>query len=108
MGTELIRLLEHVLPARLGGHPGDFQLIEHEGAAQTTLELRVSPRVRGSSAEKIRECFLDEIRLVYGGALAGRVWRHAEALEVVLAEPVMTSSGKINPLHLLGQHPQVK
>jgi len=104
IGTELVRVLEHVLPARLGGHPGDFQLIEHEGSAQTSLELRVSPRVLGSSADKIRECFLEEIRLVYGGALAGRVWRHAEAIEVVLAEPVTTSSGKINPLHLLGQN----
>jgi hypothetical protein len=103
MGTELVRLLEHVLPARLGGRPGDFQLIEHEGPAQTTVELRVSLRVRGSSPEKIRECFLEEIRLVYGGSLAGRVWRHAEALEVVLAEPVVTTSGKINSLHLLGQ-----
>jgi hypothetical protein len=103
MGTELVRLLEHVLPARLGGRPGDFQLIEHEGSAQTTLELRVSPRVRGSSADKIRECFLEEIRVVYGGALAGRVWRHAEAVRVVLAEPVTTDSGKVNPLHLLGQ-----
>ncbi len=102
LGTELIRVLEQVLPARLGGVPGDFQLIEHEGRAQTTVELRVSPRVRGSSAERIRECFLEEIRLIYGGSLAGRVWRHAEALEVVLAEPMVTISGKINPLHLLG------
>jgi hypothetical protein len=103
MGTELIRLLEQVLPARLGGMLGDFQLIEHEGRAQTKVELRVSPRVRASSAERIRECFLEEIRLIYGGSLAGRVWRHAEALEVVLAEPMVTISGKINPLHLLGQ-----
>jgi hypothetical protein len=103
MGTEMVRLLEHVLPARLGGHPGDFQLIEREGSAQSTVELRVSPRVRASSPEKIRACFLEEIRLVYGGALAGRIWKHAEALEVVIAEPIATPTGKINPLHLLGQ-----
>jgi hypothetical protein len=106
LGTDLVRLLEDVLPARLGGHPGDFQLIEREGTAQTTVELRVSARVaaRGaaSSPEKIRECFFEEIRLVYGGALAGRVWRHAEALQVVLDEPIATASGKVNPLHLLG------
>lgn len=83
--------------------PGDFQLIEHEGRAQTTVELLVSLRVRGSSAERIRECFLEEIRLIYRGSLAGRVGRHAEALEVVLAEPMVTISGKINPLHLLGR-----
>ncbi len=102
MGTDLVRLLEQVLPARLGGRPGDFQLIEHERSVQTGVQLRVSPRVRGSSPEKIRQCFLDEIRLVYGGSLAGRVWRHAEAVEVVIAEPFVTTSGKINPLHLLG------
>ena len=101
VGTELIRLLEDVLPARVGGRPGDFQLLEREGAAQTTIELRVSPRVRGSSPAKIRECFLEELGLVYGGTLAGRIWRHAEALEVVLAEPVVTTTGKVNPLHLL-------
>jgi len=104
MGTEMVRVLEHALPTRLGGRPGDFQLIEHEGSAQTTLELRVSPRVRGSSPDKIRECFLEEIRLVYGGVLAGRVWKHAEAVQIVVAEPVTTSSGKINLLHLLGQN----
>jgi hypothetical protein len=103
MGTDLVRLLELVLPARLGGRPGDFQLIEHEGPAQTKVELRVSPRVRASSPQRIRECFLEEIRLIYGGSLAGRVWRHAEALEVVVAEPFVTSTGKINSLHLLGQ-----
>lgn len=106
IGTEMVRLLEHVLPARLGGRPGDFQLLEHEGAAQTAMELRVSPRVRGSSTEQIRQCFLDEIRLVYGGALAGRVWRHAETLKVVLAEPVVTTTGKVSALHLLGPKPQ--
>lgn len=105
MGTELVRLLELVLPARLGGRPGDFQLIEREGSAQTKVELRVSPRVRASSPEKIRECFLEEICLVYGGSLAGRVWRHAEALEIVIAEPFVTSTGKINSLHLLGENP---
>jgi hypothetical protein len=103
MGTELLRLLEQVLPARLGGHPGDFQLIEREGPAQTTVELRVSPRVHASSPDKIRACFLEEIRLVYGGTLAGRVWQHAEALEVVIAEPFVTNSGKVNPLHLMPQ-----
>ena len=102
LGTELVRVLEHILPARLGGSPGDFQLIEREGAAQTTVELRVSPRVRALSTEKIRACFLEEICPVYGGALAQRIWQHAEALQVVRAEPVTTRSGKINPLHLMG------
>jgi len=102
IGTELVRLLEEVLPARIGGRPGDYQLIEREGTAQTSIELRVSPRVTGWSPDGIRECFLDEIRRIYGGLLASRVWRHAEAVRVVMAEPIVTATGKIHPLQLLG------
>jgi hypothetical protein len=102
LGTDLVRLLEQTMPSRLGGHPGDFQLVERDGESQTALELRVSPRVRESSREKIRACFLEELRLIYGGALANRIWQHADALNVVLAEPLVTGSGKVLSLHLLG------
>ena len=107
VGTEVVRVMEEVLPARMGGRPGDYQLVEREGAAQTTLELRVSPRVAGVSPERIRDCFMAEIRGVYGGTLAGRVWQQAQALQVVIVEPSVTTTGKVNPLHLLGR-PQGK
>ena len=102
VGSDLVRILEEVLPSRLGGAPGDYQLVEHEGAAQTQLTLRVSPRVRGISAEKVRECFLSEMRGYYGGALAARTWSHAEGVDVVIAEPLSTMTGKVLALHLLG------
>ena len=102
LGTDLVRLLEQILPARLGGHPGDYQLVELEGAGQTILELRVSPRVPGSSIEKIRACFMEELGSIYGGALAKRIWTHSDALKVVLAEPFVTHTGKVHSLHLLG------
>lgn len=102
LGTDLVRILEEVLPARLGGHPGNYQLVEHEGQFQTQLDLRVSPRTGLSSAEKVRDCFLSELRRFYGGTLAARVWQHAEAVQVVVAEPFATATGKVLPLHLLG------
>ena len=102
VGSDLVRILEEVLPARLGGAPGDYQLVEHEGAAQTQITLRVSPRVRGLSAEKARACFLDATRECFGGALAARTWSHAEGVSVVMAEPLSTMTGKVLPLHLLG------
>jgi hypothetical protein len=102
VGTDLVRVLEEVLPGRLGGAPGDYQLVEQEGSSQTQLALRVSPRTGASSPEKIRECFLNEIRRYYGGTLAARMWRHAEGVEVVIAEPLSTHTGKVLPLHLLG------
>jgi hypothetical protein len=101
VGTDMVRLLEEVLPAQLGGVPGDYQLVEREGGAQTQLTLRVSPRVGVSSPERAKECFLREIRRFYGGTLAARVWKHADGLDVVIAEPSRTMTGKVLPLHLL-------
>jgi hypothetical protein len=102
VGTDMLRILEEVLPARLGGGPGDYQLVEHEGPSQTALTLRVSPRVGVSCPEKAKECFLKEIRQFYGGTLAARMWSHAEGVDVVIAEPFSTMTGKVLPLHLLG------
>ena len=102
VGTDLVRILEEALPACLGGSPTDYQLVEHEGRAQTQLTLRVSPRVRVSSPERAKECFLREIQRCYGGALASQTWRHAEGVTVKIAEPLTTRGGKVLPLFLLG------
>jgi len=102
VGTDIVRLLEEVLPARLGGALGDYQLVEREGGAQTQLTLRISPRAGIASPEKAKECFLKEIRRLYGGTLAARIWSHAEGIDVVIAEPLSTMTGKVLPLHLLG------
>lgn len=102
VGTDMVRILEEVLPARLGGAPGDYQLVEHEGAAQTQITLRVSPRTGVVSSEKVKECFLSELRRFYGGSLAARMWSHAEGVDVVLAEPLAGRTGKVLSLYLLG------
>lgn len=101
VGTTMVELLERTLPARLGGAPGDYQLVEHEGEDQTQLTLRVSPRVGIDSPEKIQQCFFDEVSKLHGGALFRRTWTHAGAVRVVIAEPQVTQSSKILSLHLL-------
>lgn len=101
VGTRMVDLLERALPARLGGAPGDYQLVESEGANQTQLTLRVSPRVGIESPEEVRQCFFDEVSKLHGGALFRRTWLHAGAVRVVIAEPLVTQSGKVLSLHLL-------
>jgi hypothetical protein len=100
VGTDVVQLLEELLPARLGGSPGDYQLVQREGAGQTQLSLRVSPRAGVSDPAKVKECFLREIRQFYGGALAARTWNHAEGIDVTVAEPFSTMTGKVLLLHL--------
>ncbi|HTS50277.1 MAG TPA: hypothetical protein VMH05_20160 [Bryobacteraceae bacterium] len=104
LGTHLAGLIEDVLPRRLGGGPGDCQLVQSELGADTTLSLRLSPRLKLDSLERARECFLDELRQVYGGSLAARTWTHANAIEVLVAEPLNTLSGKVLPLHLVREN----
>jgi hypothetical protein len=103
-GTDVVEILEKVLPAKFGGAPGDYQLVESDSARQTQLVLRVSSRVGGGiSLDAVQGFFLGEIRRRYGGALAVTVWRHAEGMKAVAAEPLVTPAGKVLPLHLLGQ-----
>jgi len=101
-GTDVVRILEEALPRRLGGGPGDYQIVESEGTNQTVLMLRVSPRTGMSDIARVRDCFLEEITRNEGGSLAARIFRHAEAVQVLIAEPLTTQTGKVLPLHLLG------
>ncbi len=102
MGGDIVRLLETALPRRFGGAPGDYQLVEYDGARQAQLELRISPRASAGPPAAVRDFLLREIRGCYGGALASRVWTHSGGFEAVVAEPFATRSGKVLPLHLLG------
>ena len=101
-GTDIVSILEEALPTLLGGGPGDYQLVEQEGPAQTLLVLRVSPRTGVADADRARECFLEELARREGGSLAARTFRHSGALVVTIAEPLTTMTGKVLPLHLLG------
>jgi hypothetical protein len=103
VGTDMLRILEQTLPAEFGGAPGDYQLEEREGRAQTEFALRVSPRVRVQSVEQVRASFLAQVRGLYGGALTARHWSHSNGIQVIIAEPFLTGGGKVLPLHLLGK-----
>lgn len=102
VGSEVVRILEEILPQQFGGAPGDYQLVEEEGSHQTQILLRVSPRAGVRSVEDIKEGFLREVRKLYGGSSAYRQWQHTGAITVVIGEPYITASGKVLSLHLLG------
>ena len=101
VGTDLVEILEHDLPARFGGGPGDYQLVEREGPGQTEILLRVSPRAGVHSTTEVREYLLKRMREFYGGALASRDWRHTNGMRVEIAEPLLGATGKVLLLHVL-------
>jgi len=100
VGTDIVHILEQSLPARFGGSPGDYQLVEQEGTNQTEILLRISPRIRIKSPETVQRYLLNSFRQYNGGALAYRVWQHSDALRVVFEEPLLTKAGKVLPLYL--------
>jgi hypothetical protein len=100
LGADVIRVLEEVLPARFGGDPTDYQLVEEEAAdGRPQLRLLVHPAVGPLEPAAVAEAFLEAIG---GGTGAERVmglmWRGAGLLRVERRAPLATGSGKV--LHL--------
>lgn len=101
VGSDLESVLDEALPARFGGGPTDYQLVEEEHEGVTTIVLRVSPRVGAVDNDSIRETLLHALSKT-GPAqrmMADR-WRTADIVRVVRADPKSTSAGKILALHM--------
>jgi len=99
--TDVVRILDEVLPSRFGGGPTHYQLVEDEGAGgEPRLALLIDPSVGDVDASVVADTFLTALGDTSPG---GRVWEHAwrglDVLRVVRAAPRMTSSGKILHLH---------
>jgi hypothetical protein len=99
---DVVRVLEQVLPARFGGGPTDYQLVEEEGPqGRPRLRLLVHPALGPLDPKALVETFLEGIG---GGVgierLMGLVWREAGLVEVDRQPPRVTASGKILHVHV--------
>jgi hypothetical protein len=103
VGSEMIRILEEVLPARFGGSTLDYQLVEEEDEhGFTRLCLVVSPRVLIEDEQQVIETVFEAMSRSSVGADSARdIWSQAGTLRIKRAEPIWTSRGKLMPLHLL-------
>jgi hypothetical protein len=103
IGSDVLHLLEEVLPARFGGSPTDYQLVEEEDEhGLTRLQLLISPRVLLESEGAVVEMLLRGLAAAGPRAdLARATWAAAGTLRVERREPIWTGRGKLMPLHLL-------
>jgi hypothetical protein len=104
LDTDVVRVLDEVLPARFGGGPTAYQLVEEDDSAgRPVLRLLVDPRVGALDPSAVAKAFLAEIGT---GASAGRVmalhWRAAGWPRVERRAPLATPTGKILHLHQAG------
>jgi hypothetical protein len=101
LDSDVIRLLEEVLPERFGGAPTHYQLVE-EPAPDGALRLRllVAPAVGPVDETAVVETFLaaagagSDAAAVMAGA-----WREARLVTVERRPPFVTGAGKILHLH---------
>ena len=96
---DLLRIVEHLLPARFGGDATDYQLLEEEGPdGLPTVTLLVSPRL--GPLEDAQLLAAVHAELGHRSAIGAQVFQQANLLRVRRAEPVPTARGKLFPLHI--------
>lgn len=97
LGSEMLRIVEDVLPTRFGGTPLDYQLMEEEDATGfSRLFLYISPRVEIADESEVVRTLLDAMRNASANADATRlVWQQANTIQVKRIEPIPTARGKM-------------
>ncbi|MGC4053466.1 MAG: hypothetical protein QM757_29545 [Paludibaculum sp.] len=101
LGTELIALLEEVLPRTFGGGPSDYQLVEQEVDGISRVHLVVRPGVGPVDEARMVTTALEFLAThSRGHQLMASLWQDGSTLQIRRQEPFATKAGKILPLHI--------
>lgn len=100
LGTELLRLIEEVLPGAFGGRPTDYQLSEEEEGGLTKVSILISPRVGRVDEGAVVKKTIEFLAGFPGGDIMSDQWVQGGTLRVARREPYTTASAKILPLHI--------
>lgn len=103
VGTDMVRIVEEVLPARLGGASTDYQIVELESARGTTsVQVVVSEHVGEVDEAEVVSLILAELRRGNDTQrMMAEVWRERGVLKVHRGHPHVTAGGKLLPLYVL-------
>jgi hypothetical protein len=101
LDVDLVRILDELLPARHGGGPTHYQLVEEEGDdGEPLLRLLVHPEVGPVDVKALRRTFLEAIGR---GPTLHRVmamqWRAIGLLRVERRPPLVGRTGKVLHVH---------
>jgi len=107
VGTEMVRVLEDVLPGRFAGSPQDFQLVEEEDEATgfTRLTLLIHPRLEIARDEDVIETLLGALaESSISADLARSFWQQADTFRIRRDEPMWTAPGKMPSILRAGMY----
>jgi hypothetical protein len=98
---DIVRALEQVLPARFGGAPTDYQLVEEEQAdGRSSLRLLIDPAVGPLDPTEAADAFLTALgSRSPAERLMALHWRGEALVRVERRRPYTTGVGKIHHLH---------
>ncbi len=107
VGSHVESILEEDLPAKFGGSPLDYQLLEEEDERGfTRLTILVSPTVAGADEGAVVAEMQAALRRRGGAAeLSREVWKQANTFRVRREAPRLTNRGKMLPLQLKSRDP---
>lgn len=99
--SDLVRVLEEILPARFGGGPTDYQIVDESTEDKVPrVRLLIHPRVGPLDLQTVRQVFLGAIG---EGSGVERVmmltWRDAGLPIVEREAPKLTGGGKVQHVH---------
>jgi len=102
--SDVSRILDEVLPQRLGGSPTHYQLLEEDDIlGRPRLRLLIHPDVGPIDPSSAVATLLEEISSKNGvERLMGLLWRDARLIHVERRPPIPTSSGKVMPVVAVG------
>jgi hypothetical protein len=100
VGSHVESILEEDLPAKFGGSPLDYQLIEEEDEQGfTRLTILVSPTVPRADEQAVVAEMQAALRRRGGAAeLSRELWKQASTFRVRREAPRLTNRGKMMPL----------
>jgi hypothetical protein len=102
VGTDLIRIIEEILPARFGGTSIDYQMLQEEDEnGHSRLSVLVSPELGEIDEAELISIVLAE--LGRGGdtkRMMVEIWSQGNTLKVKRVRPFITAAGKLLPLHI--------
>ena len=102
VGTDLLRIIEEVLPAKFGGSSIDYQMVEEEDKkGHTWLSIFVSPEVGEIDEAELVQTVVSELSKGKDTQrMMAEIWSQADMLRVKRMRPLVTAVSKLLPLHI--------
>ena len=102
LGTDLLRIIEEILPAKFGGTSIDYQMVEEEDKdGHTHINVVISPEVGDVGDSEVIQTVLTELGKGRDTQrMMADVWSQSKTLKVKRMRPITTAGGKLLPLHI--------